>query len=59
MANRKAAVTQADVKRYVAAVLAAGVRPGKIEIAPDGTVTIYPADAPGFTGANPCDILLE
>jgi hypothetical protein len=33
---------QQDVKRAVAGVLAAGVKVGRIEIAPDGKISIIP-----------------
>lgn len=33
---------QSDVKRAVAGVIAAGMKVGRIEVAPDGKITIIP-----------------
>jgi len=59
MSDRRATVKQSDLKRYVSAVVQAGVLVGKITIARDGTVTIIPAGMPGDDSANPCDRLLD
>ena len=59
MANQPAKIKQAELTRYVAAVVKAGVAIGKISIAPNGTVTIIPAGAPSDDTANPCDRLLD
>lgn len=58
MANRKAPIRQADLRRYIAAIVAAGVPVGKIMIGPDGTVTILAAGE-ADASANPCDRLLD
>lgn len=39
----RARFTQADLKRAVSAVVAAGVKIGRIEIEPSGKIVIFPA----------------
>ncbi|MCO8146793.1 hypothetical protein NHN26_16415 [Rhodovulum tesquicola] len=59
MSGRAATVKQADLTRYIAGTIKAGVVVGKIKVSPDGTVTIIPAGMPGEDGPNPCDRLLD
>lgn len=59
MANRKAMIKQDDLRRYLAAVVKAGLPIGKISISPTGTVTITPAGAANHDEANPCDRLID
>ncbi|GGF76966.1 hypothetical protein SAMN05216376_11240 [Mameliella alba] len=59
MANQPAKIKQAELTRYVAGVVKAGVTIGKISIAPNGTITIVPAGSPSDDSANPCDRLLD
>jgi hypothetical protein len=59
MANRPAAISQIEIKRSVAAVQAAGLRIGRVDIDHRaGTVTIIP-EGVSDDGPNPCDRLLK
>jgi hypothetical protein len=59
MANRPAAVKQADVTRIVKGVVAAGIVPGRVLVRPDGAVEIFPigAEAIGLAGPDPDELL--
>jgi hypothetical protein len=59
MGNRPATLKQADLTRYIAATVRAGVPLVQITIAPDGTVTLIAGSATGEAAANPCDRLLD
>lgn len=59
MGNCSATVKQADLKRYVAAVIQAGIAVAKITITPEGAVIIVPAGMSDDDCENPCDRLLE
>lgn len=52
---------QSDVKRAVAGVLAAGMKVGRIEIAPDGKISIIPESSSANSDAesNPWDKELD
>lgn len=53
MANRPATLKQADLTRYVRAVLAAGVIVGRVLVRPDGAVEIIPKGAEPSQGIGP------
>lgn len=60
MANRIAIVTKTEVERSISAVMATGLRIGRIEVDHrTGKVVIFPEGANGAGGANPCDRLLK
>jgi hypothetical protein len=59
MTIRPATLKQAELTRYIAATVKAGVPVARITIAPDGTVTLITGVATGEGGANPCDRLLD
>ena len=59
MPNRPALVTQVEIKRAVAAALAAGLQIGRVDVDhATGRVSIIPEGAKD-EGANPCDRLLK
>jgi len=59
MPARPAPVKQADLTRYIAATVKAGVAVRRITIAPDGTVTLITATTANEGADNPCDRLLD
>lgn len=59
MGNRSAIVKQADLTRYMAAAVKAGLPLQRVTIALDGTVTLITGEASGEGSANPCDRLLD
>lgn len=60
MSSRPAIIKQAELTRYIKAVVAAGVSVGKITMLPSGAVEILPLGAvPDEAGPNPCDRLLN
>lgn len=59
MANRAALLKQADLTRYLAAVRKAGMEVRRVEIAPDGRVSVITGGTASEDGGNPCDRLLD
>lgn len=59
MGARPTALKQADLTRYLKAVLAAGVRVGRVLVRPDGSVEIVPSGDDLSETENPCDVLLR
>jgi hypothetical protein len=60
MTARPALVSQQEIKRTVAGVLAGGMRPGRVEVDHrTGTVTVYPEGFDDTKTQNPCDRLLK
>ena len=60
MPARPAVIKQAELTRYIKAVMAAGVIVGKITVRPDGGVEILPlGSGTDDAGPNPCDRLLK
>lgn len=61
MANRRATVTEADIKRAVKGALSGGLVIGHVEInIIQGLVLIFPASSKGANSdKNPCDRLLK
>lgn len=57
MGNRAATVRQVEITRAVKGCKAGGMVPGKVVVAPDGTVTVYPAGMANDSevGPNPWD----
>lgn len=59
MANRPATLKQSDLTRYAKAMRAAGVQEWRVDVKPDGTVSIVAGKSDDASGPNPCDRLLE
>jgi hypothetical protein len=59
MANRPALLKQSELTRYAKALRVAGVAEWRIDVKPDGTVSIIAGKADGLNGPNPCDRLLR
>ncbi|SOC02193.1 hypothetical protein [Rhodobacter maris] len=60
MAGRPALVSQAEIKRTVAAAIEGGLRIGKIEVDHrTGKVAIFPEGVDADVITNPCDRLLK
>ncbi len=59
MANVNATLKQSDLTRYAKALRAAGVAEWRIDVKPDGMVSIIAGKADDLNGPNPCDRLLK
>lgn len=60
MTNRPAIVTKVEVTRSVSAVIAAGLKIGRIEVDHRlGKVVIFPEGDEDAVARNPCDRLLK
>ncbi len=55
MANRRAAITQAELTRYLKAYRDAGIPVARTEIGRDGKVVIYTTDTATDDANNPWD----
>ena len=60
MANRPAVVTKIEVTRSISAVIAAGLRVGRVEVDHrQSKVVIFPEGEEEVVARNPCDRLLK
>ena len=58
MSNRPANLKQSDLTRYAKAMQAAGVSEWRVDLLPDGTVSIIAGKAPASQrGPNPDELL--
>lgn len=55
MANRRAAITQADLARVLRAHRDAGIPIARTVVAPTGAVTVYTVNDAGSEAPNPWD----
>ncbi|MDU8946107.1 hypothetical protein RXV90_22210 [Rhodophyticola sp. MJ-SS7] len=59
MSNSPAKVKQAELTRYMKAMVKAGVPVGELRISPDGSVRLILASGEVKDTDNPCDRLLD
>ena len=58
MSNPRAILKQSELTRYAKAMRAAGYDQFRVDVKPDGTVSIITGTIDETTGPNPCDRLL-
>lgn len=59
MISPRATLKQSELTRYAKAMRAAGFEEFRVDVKPDGTVSIITGKADEVTGPNPCDRLLK